>query len=569
MWQTVFADEEGHRRSFSITMNKGSLHEYDTTDPELSDAPTGTIVRFTGVSISVDENMIEDSIMNYAKKQFAWLLELNANRDFKLIINRKRLSYRDIIDDSEETEHSIREGDRTHSFALRYIRWTENLGKGASKFHYIGSDNIERGNQNTPPSIRGDGFYPSVYVKSKFFDQADTLGFETLASTRKDPSLFGRHAIVFQQLRDHLDSYLYNKRHPFLQDSARRLLELYESEGVLPQFGNSTLDLFRRDQLHQLVRELYQVQPKLFRELNPQQKKTFLMLLNLLLEERDRKEILAILEHIMGLAPPERQQFLHTLQRSRLSNVIRTIAMIEDRFRAVAQLERLVYDEKTGANEREHLQKVIESNYWLFGEEYELVTADKGFVRAMRNFIYLTSGETNLDDFQHPDQLRRMDIFATQVVKGSDRISCLVVELKHPSVRLGRGELLELEEYRDMVISDSRWTDDRLYWQFLLVGKEFRDESHIRNLMETAKSYGETSLVSYLHSGRVRTYVKRWSEILTDFRLRHNFLLEKLGLERDELIDQNTTAAKIVRDQVLNTSARPGEPDIPPKSKKR
>ena len=550
-------------------MRRGSLHEFQTTDPERTQLPTGTSVQFTGIPTSIDEDTIEKTVANYALKQFAWLLEFNASSEYKLVVNHKRLDCKKLIADSEEREHDISDGDKQHHFVIRYIHWSESLGNVSSKYHFIGSNDVERGNANTPYSRLGDDFYHSLYVKSDFFDQADILGFEALTNNTNDASLFGKHAIVFQQLRDHLDTYLHSKRHPFLQESAGRLLELYESEGVLPQFGSSTLDLFRRDQLHLLVRELYQVQPKLFRELNPQQKRTFLMLLNLLLEERDREEILAILEHIMDLAPPERQQFLRVLQRSRLSNVIRTIAMIEDRFRAVSQLEKLVYDEETYANERDHLQKLIESNYWLFGEEYELVTADKGFVRAMRNFIYRTTGETEGDDYDHPDKLRRMDIFATRVVKGSDRISCLVVELKHPSINLGLGELLELDEYRDMVLADPRWSDDRLYWQFLLVGKELKDEPHIKNLMETARSHGETSLVSYLHSGRVRTYVKRWSEILTDFTLRHNYLQEKLELERDELIDQNTTAAEIVRDQVLNTSARPAEPDTPPKSKKR
>ncbi len=569
VWQTVFADENGNRQRFSITMKKGSLHEYRTTDPEGTDAPTGTVVRFTGIPTTIDEDMIENSISEYALKQLAWLLELNTSRDFKLIVNRKRLDCGHLIDDSEETEQKIREDDESHIFTIRYTRWAENLGNRSSKYHYIGSDDIERGNENTPFYGTGDGFYHSVFVKSAFFDRADVLGFETLTNVRNDPSLFGKHAIVFQQLREHLDSYLHTKRYPFLQESAERLIELYESENVLPQFGNSKLERFRRDQLYQLVHELYQVQPKVFRELNRQQKKTFLMLLNLLLEERDREEILAILEEVLQLPPADRRDFLHVLERSRLSNVIRTIAMIEDRFRAVAQLEKLVYDEETYANERDHLQKLIESNYWLFGEEYELVTADKGFVKAMRNFIYRTTGETEVDDYDHPEKLRRMDIFATQVVKGSDRISCLVVELKHPSVDLGRGELLKLDEYRDMVLADPRWSNDRLYWQFLLVGKDLKDEPHIKNLMETARSHGETSLVSYLHSGRVSTYVKLWSEILTDFTLRHNFLLEKLELERDELVDQNATADDMIRDQAFNTAARPGEPDIPPKHRTR
>jgi len=567
-WLTTFADDDGHHRKFSITMTKGSLHEYETTEPESSDSPTGTVVRFTGISASVDEHMIDNIVSEYALKQFAWLLELNASRDFKLIINGTRQECEALIDDSEETEHNIRDGEQTHSFGIRFIRWAENLGKAASKYHYVGSDSFERGNEKTPFSRRGDGFYHSVYVKSNFFDLADTIGFATLTNTRSDPSLFGKHTIVFQKLRDHLDSYLHNKRHPFIQESAGRLLERYESEGVLPTFGESTLDLFRRSQLHQLVRELYQVQPKLFRELNAQQKITFLMLLNLLLEERDREEIFAILEHVLGLSPPEREQFLRVLQRSRLSNVIRTIALIEDRFKAVAQLEKLVYDEETYANERDHLQKLIESNYWLFGEEYELVTADKGFAKAMRNFIYRTTGETETDDFDHPNKLRRMDIFATQVVSGFDRISCLVVELKSPSVDLGSEEFLKLDQYRQTVLADARWKNDRLHWQFMLVGKERKDDPLINSMLETAKVHGETSLVSHLESGRVKTYVKRWSEILTDFTLRHNFLLEKLELERDELIDENSTAEDIIRDQAFNSAARPGEPVIPSKPKR-
>ena len=42
------------------------------------------------------------------------------------------------------------------------------------------------------------------------------------------------------------------------------------------------------------------------------------------------------------------------------------------------------------ANEVDHLQTMIEKHYWLFGEEYSLVTAEEpNFEEALRRYLYI------------------------------------------------------------------------------------------------------------------------------------------------------------------------------------
>ena len=41
------------------------------------------------------------------------------------------------------------------------------------------------------------------------------------------------------------------------------------------------------------------------------------------------------------------------------------------------RLRIIVLDHTIYANERDHVQKIVEQHYWLFGEQHHLVTADK------------------------------------------------------------------------------------------------------------------------------------------------------------------------------------------------
>jgi len=74
--------------------------------------------------------------------------------------------------------------------------------------------------------------------------------------------------------------------------------------------------------------------------------------------------------------------------------VIRTTKLITDRLTVIRMLRSLIYDNQKFANERDHIQKVIAENYWLFSEEFHLVTSD----RLRDEILQMSNQEGSSDD---------------------------------------------------------------------------------------------------------------------------------------------------------------------------
>lgn len=568
-WETIyskFASDEQQNYIYSIDIGADTLNEFSTTVPEPVESETATMVRFTGISANINLFQFETNIFVFLVKQFAWFLELNKARGCNLFINGQPLDYSEIIGDSEDTIHQIHEDNQTFEFKIRYVRWTDRLINEYSHYYYIGSDNIERQKETTTLNNKGDSFYHSVYITSDYFDMIDV--YLLLSSRSEDNQLtlptLTRTDQVYKELREFVDNFLRTKRKPFLRQYTDRLIQEYEQDGVFPTFGTNQWDAYRYRELEELVRELYQVEPKLFTQLNFEQKKTFVHLLNLALDEGERGHLFEVLREVVDLDPSELVDLAQLLKRSRLSNIIKTIRLIEDRFRAIGELRELVFNHNLYVNEPKHIQKMIESHYWILGEEYHLVTAaEPKFEEALRRYIYHLRGEKKDVSINHKDKKREMDIFAVRWSKRTDTINNIVVELKNPKVNLGEEQLRQVKKYMSVIQEQQEFNAENMTWQFYLIGNKYDRTKYIEQEKENSKQHGEQSLVFAVDGKKYRIYVKTWSEIFTEFELRHNFLLEKLQVERDELVQDVTDADVIVTSQSSNTATRPSEIILP------
>jgi hypothetical protein len=146
------------------------------------------------------------------------------------------------------------------------------------------------------------------------------------------------------------------------------------------------------------------------------------LLLNLVMEKSEKDDLLQILDEVVRLSSEQRKQLADVLKTTKLSYITNTIMLIRDRLVAISDFKVLL-DKGFGANEPKHVQKFIESHYWLFGEQYHLVTAaEPDFEEALRRLVFLTTG---LDEKQYMvslDKNKEMDIFAVRKMRWSDDI---------------------------------------------------------------------------------------------------------------------------------------------------
>jgi len=94
-----------------------------------------------------------------------------------------------------------------------------------------------------------------------------------------------------------------------------------------------------------------------------------------------------------------------------------------------------------------------------------------------------------------------------------------------------------------------------------LVGNTFDNSGSIEGELKNAKHHGEISLVYYVDNSKI--YIKTWSELFTDFELRHHFLYKQLQLERDILIAEDVKKEDIANSSSLNSARQEPEVLIP------
>ncbi|MDF2187951.1 ATP-binding protein [Paraflavitalea sp. CAU 1676] len=551
IWRTVYAEKK-KKYEYFINIKFESINKYDSPESAVREvkSKTGTSVTFYNILPDLNEAKLQEELMSFLCLEFGWYLELHKENSYALLINGQPLDYSALVGD---TQHfMLNHEDTSTQFEVRYVRWNEKINKEFSKYYYIGSDDTERYKEFTSLNNKGDHFFHSVFIKSDYFNQFRFRG----TGTDQQLALIGgnRMDAVFRYLHKRLHLYLQDKRKPYLKQYTDVLIEQYEQDKVFPVFPANPWDGLRKAELENLVRNLYEIQPKLFLNLNIEQKKTFVRLLNLLLDSLERDKLFAILDGVVELSAEERQQMADVLQVTQLARVNHTIRLIEDRYKTIDHLRDLIVRKELKANERDHLQQLIEAHYWIFGEQYHLVTAaEPKFDEALRRHIHLLRGEAPVRPVDHEDKYREMDIFLCRQDVLTNEIRNIVVELKHPNLKLGEQELTQVKKYMNVIMDEPQFNGANMSWTFYLVGTDFNSKGEIEAALDNAKPHGEPSLA--FKTGQYKIYVKKWSELINEFEMKHKFLNDKLQLERKLLHQPLDTAGETVAAARANTAA--------------
>ena len=258
-----------------------------------------------------------------------------------------------------------------------------------------------------------------MYIESIYFDDFIPLDDNNVS---EDQIIIGetqdknQRSETFKKLLKALNEFVESKLKAFVKKDADRLVEKIESEGGFPKFGQTAFDRERKVDLVTVVKEIYCAEPRIFKGLKREPQKSILGFLNLLLSTDERENVVKVVEEITQLTPQERADLAAILQYTKLSNVIRTTKLLTDRLRIIDMLRQLIYDNEAFATERDHIQKVVAENYWLFGEEFHLVSADENFEKALSEYLYIIDGSDEKEKYSisNPERLRRPDVFICQ-----------------------------------------------------------------------------------------------------------------------------------------------------------
>lgn len=553
-WQTTYS-HDGILQSYQIEINSANLETYIASDPVIAYDALGTEVVFTDL---ITQELTEDTVRNFLAPEFCWFLELHREPGYTIYINGKLLDY-GALETTREEEKYIHKQSETQ-FYVTYICWTRNLTE-YSKYYFITSKNIEYAKENTRLNNKGDKFYHSVYIRSSLFDCFDVANVDqdqTALSEFKN-----RNSEEFRFIMDEVNKHLYDMRRPFLKQTVSKVIDDLEIDEAFPEKEKAGIIYqYKKDQLEDMISALYMAQPKLFtQQMNKEQRKTFIRLLDLIMETGEIDSLFHVFNEILDMSEAERRDLAEILKYSHLSNITKTIKLLADRYQAIADLKQLALNIEMGANEVDHLQKMIERHYWIFGEQYSLVTAaEPNFEEALRRYNHILYDEDDKIEIDHPDKYKQMDIFAVRQDLANGCINNIVVELKHPRIALGEKQLSQVKRYMRTILAQDGFNASNMTWEFYLVGNKFSNDGYIEGELGTNQNHGERFLV--FKQERYKIYVMRWSEIFADFELRHDFLNKKLAIERTALLSSYKNANEIIAAQINSTASAPPEHKI-------
>lgn len=532
IWQTRYWDNNKVLQ-YDIEISKTSQDTFSTDNKIISKDQylTGTKVIFEDIHSLTSDLLGGEQFENYLCGEFGWFLFLNKDKDYSIRINGEKVDYWKIIGEFDEFDWTFGE----YSFSVKFLRWNERIG---DKYYYyfLNEEKKENHRKHTSFNNKSTDFHHSVYIEASFFnefsitkDDNPVLEFENKNQSDQE----------YKKLINELNRYVFEKEKQFIREKqAEKLIDKYYAKNIFPSFGHNTYAKYRQKDLETVVKEIYCIQPKIFQGLKDTQSKTLVGFLNLLLDTEQREHVLSIIENVIQLDDIERELLAKSLQKTDFSKITRLVNLLEHRYNTVSSLKMLVFDYEKFTTERNHIQKVVESNYWLFGEQYHLVSADKNFEVALNNYLYhIERGENIPQKIDDKNKLKRPDIFTCRQNNIPDPNSeytieeNIIVELKRPNVIIGKEQYSQIEDYLIFIKDEPRFNSQLRKWKFILIGKEV--DSFIKNKYESQKIKGKRFLIEDIQNYEI--YAMTWDDLFRIFENRHSHLIGKLDFKNSVL----------------------------------
>ena len=250
---------------------------------------------------------------------------------------------------------------------------------------------------------------------------------------------------------------------------------------------------------------------------------------------------------VNDMSTEERTELVKLLETTKINNIVRTVKQVVGRVKSIEILKLLVLDFEKYTNERDHIQKVMEDCFWLFGEQYTLATADKDFVTALKKYYIDILNKSLIGDeklvVDSEEKNRRPDLFLCRQspLTPSNVLmeENIIVELKRPDVEIGMKQYRQIEDYMNLIINTPQFNGETRIWKFYIVGKNISKEVEmkVRQRQEEGK---EQFLADEV--GKYKIFVIKWDDLFQSFKLKNDFLLKNLKVDKDTLLKELTTA---------------------------
>ena len=529
-WKTTYQVSQDFF-DMEIDIKSSMLEECSISAPAKSKSgKTGTVVELSRLKGTFDWLSSNAALIDFTTRFAPYLMQYN---DVNLFYNGTKVDPAASIVKSEDLKiGSVVCPNRIiDDLSLKVIEWSSHIE--SRKIHLGSGGGIVLGSQAA--NVVAPGFEYSAYANSAYFQEiaeANLLEIENLS----DPDF----VYLMGYIRDRLTDY-FRKR---MVDQSKGLIDELKNAGAYPYEGDPKDEVeIRERQVFDIATYAVSSYSRDFKKADNSLKK---MTLTFLREAvRSNPDTLThILREVVKLPKNRQDEFSGLLHKTELSNIISASSLIAGRITTLSILREIVFNptHKRTIKERGQLDVLIRDNTWLFGENFHITLHEAGLSKVMNRVAAELNEKKARKKTKKPDgKTGRIDCFLGRSVPNSDpkKREYFIVELKRPSLVVGRKELNQLHDYVNALKAQSDFANTDTFWHFYLVTGEYSDLIK-DDVVQVNRPPG---LVS--DNANSKVWVKTWAEIIRDSEARLNFVQEKLQIDvSDAEIEQQIKRLK-------------------------
>lgn len=520
-WETTIKSGDDLLR-YSISGKGTDLSHFNIGSPEkVTGTRTGTRVVIEGITEPLGIFSADGSALSQLSELFAIYL-----RDYpstRIYLRGERVdpaSVQKNLRTIDIADFDIGDGNRV-SAKLEIIEW--NFNKKERKLCLCDARGFSL--HEIEAGLRpGSEYNFTAYLCSDYIEKLhkdNTLALEDLNVGLKR---------LVDHARDQMRGYFRSRK----AETAASVVQEWKNEGIYPFQGEptDTLDRARREVFDICALNVHEYLDS-FRHGQTKDRKFTLRMIRTALDDNP-EALKKILGELLELPKERQKELAELLEQTSLSNIIEASKTVTDRLNFLSGLEELLFnpDTKKSVRERTQLHRILESESWIFGEEFFLTNSDENLTTVLR---------THLDRLRPPGKKKRKEKLAPVVRDdGSEgvidlmlgreipqyrknRKEFLVVELKRPDQKIDLTVKGQIESYALAVVKDERFDTRNTYWTFVAVSNEMTDEA-AETVNQLDKPVG-----FFLNKDNYRVGLVTWAQVIQASRTRLEMLREKLG----------------------------------------
>lgn len=512
VWSSCYSEKDTLYH-FRISGRRSNLKEFEVSDPEEG----GTC---PGVSVEVRPDSTLQALLDtdtcVAELSRRLALYLRKYPGIKVLYDGCRIDPSKIEDRSESYQFDVPLPQGTSVPAeLTIIEWTCPTERALYLCDKAGFARDER-----PPRIQAKGWEFTAYVKSELVEELD----ESNAFALEDlhPGLKS----LLDSSKDLMRSHFRRRE----EEQSAYLVAQWKEEEVYPYSDNNRGPLEQAEQevFNVCAVKVHEYLPS-FEESDRKNKRLTFSLLKQALEANPTS-LQTILREVLTLPDEQQDELAKLLERTKLSSIINASQVVLGRLDFLASLDSLLFgDYKKQLLETSQMQQILLGELWIFGEQYGLGVDDQSLRSLLEKHVELLEREALVPDDDVKDlegKSRRVDLMLHQryPLPNPESFEHLVVELKRPSVKIGKKEISQIEDYAFKVASDERFDKSNVQWNFVLLGNCL-DDFAMSKCESSDRKFG------HITAGNPNIYVRPWSSVISQAKWRYEFFREQLAFE--------------------------------------